>query len=196
MATAILAALGAQFVLGLDIPTFRPSNFFSYFTVLSNISALIVLDLIVLRPSRLIDPSFSRWRGASTLYMGVTGIIYVTLLLPLETDVGVTEPWIDWVIHGIGPLFMIADWLFNPPLERRPWSDLGYWMIFPGVYLVYTLIRGPIVDWYPYPFLDPREDGYIGVAIGVAIVIVAFLAIGAVLLARARGREPSPVAAP
>jgi hypothetical protein len=37
MATLIVVALAAQYVHGSDRPTFRAANFFSYFTVLSNL---------------------------------------------------------------------------------------------------------------------------------------------------------------
>ena len=50
-------------------------------------------------------------------------------------------------------------------------------IIFPVVYGVYSLIRGPIVDWYPYPFLDPRGSGYVPLAIGLVVLVVAFLLI-------------------
>lgn len=47
------------------------------------------------------------------------------------------------------------------------------------VYVIYSLIRGPIVDWYPYPFLDPAKAGSyagiaaysVGIAIGIFMVI-------------------------
>ena len=49
------------------------------------------------------------------------------------------------------------------------------WLVFPILYCVYSLIRGPFVDFYPYPFLDPRLDGGYGrVVIFVVILAVAF----------------------
>jgi hypothetical protein len=51
-------------------------------------------------------------------------------------------------------------------------------LIYPMLYLVYSLIRGPIVDWYRYPFLDPDEaGGYLGVAlysVGITVGIGLF----------------------
>jgi hypothetical protein len=52
-------------------------------------------------------------------------------------------------------------------------------MIYPLAYLAYSLIRGPNVDWYPYPFLDPDEvGGYAGVAamsIGITILFLGLI---------------------
>jgi hypothetical protein len=189
VALAIVVALTAQFVLGLEIASFRTSNFFSYFTVLSNVIAAGVLLVLAADPTRTYSHAFGRWRGAATLYMAVTGVVYVTVLLPLDTDVGVSEPWIDLVIHGIGPVFMVVDWLVGPPPNRIAWRELSYWLAFPIIYLVYTLVRGPMADWYPYPFLDPREDGYVPVAVGALLVLVTMVVLGAALLAWARRRS-------
>jgi hypothetical protein len=39
------------------------------------------------------------------------------------------------------------------------------------------MIRGPIADWYPYPFLDPRTNGY-----GFVAIMSLFVAVVALLL--------------
>lgn len=186
MAVAIVLALATQFFIGTGIATFRAANFFSYFTVLSNVGAAAVLMILVLNP---VADSRRRttWRGAATLYMAVTGIVYVTILLPLETDVGVSEPWIDWIIHGIGPLFVVVDWMVNPATDRVDRRSLLSWLAFPAAYLTYTLIRGPLADWYPYPFLDPRSPSSYGeVAVGSLVVLVTIVAIGFALIWSAR----------
>ncbi len=65
------------------------------------------------------------------------------------------------------------------------------WLIFPLVYVIYSLIRGPYVDWYPYPFLDPRAGGYDGVAAYAAGIAIA-MGIICLLVRAASGsvREP------
>jgi hypothetical protein len=178
MALAIVVALVTQLILATDNPAFSPFNFFSYFTVLSNVSAVVILTMLAVRSPR-DTRHFTVWRGASTVYMGVTFLVYVTVLLPLQSDVGVSEPWIDWIIHGIGPLFMIADWVLNRPTALVTWQSFAMWLIFPAVYLVYTLVRGPIVDWYPYPFLDPRPPHtYAEVAAGSVMVLIVIVVVG------------------
>lgn len=53
------------------------------------------------------------------------------------------------------------------------------WTQIPVAYLLYLLVRGPIVDWYPYPFFDPElVSGYAGVLafyVGIAIGILGFV---------------------
>ena len=51
MAVAMVVALASQFVDGNDFPTFDAVNFFSYFTVLSNIGAVVVLGALAARPA-------------------------------------------------------------------------------------------------------------------------------------------------
>ena len=50
--------------------------------------------------------------------------------------------------------------------------------MLPVGWLVYTLVRGEIVDWYPYPFTDVGEHGY-------GIVLLNCVGISAVMLALA-----------
>ena len=41
----------------------------------------------------------------------------------------------------------------------------GLFLVHPIGHLADSMIRGPIVDWYPYPLLDPRINGYTFVAV-------------------------------
>lgn len=70
--------------------------------------------------------------------------------------------------------------------RRRRW--------IPAIYLTVTLIRGPSVDGYPYPYLDPRESGaYPSVAAYSAAVVVVFLAVDNFLRWWANERGPMQV---
>lgn len=178
LASLLAVALIAQLLIGLANSGLTVSRFFSYFTVLSNIGAVIVLTMLAARPGRDSSVGFAMFRGAVTVYMTVTGLVYATLLYPQLTDVAVPEPWIDLSIHVVGPLLVVLDWVFHRPPARLPNHTLWIWLLFPAAYLVYSLIRGEIVDWYPYPFLDPTgENGYGGVAVwsfAVLMVVVGF----------------------
>jgi hypothetical protein len=62
-----------------------------------------------------------------------------------------------------------------------------------GTWLAYTLVKGPIVGKYPYPFLDPANGGYGTVAVYcVAILLVmALVCVAAIWVANAVDR-PAP----
>ncbi len=190
LASLLAVALTAQLLIGLSADL-TVTNFFSYFTVLSNVGAAIVLFLLAARPGRDDARWFATVRGAVTVYMAVTGLVYATILYPQLADVAAPEPWIDMSIHVIGPIAVAADWLYDPPEVPLPAITVVYWLIFPAVYLAYSLIRGAIVDWYPYPFLDPEQSGGYGVvAIWSAIVLVVIVGFGYLFQWWARRRTP------
>ena len=62
---------------------------------------------------------------------------------------------------------------------------------FPLVYVTYWLLRGPIMGYYPYPFLDVTKLGYPQVFTNSAMLLVAFVVLALVLVAvdRAIGRK-------
>ena len=174
---AICAALAAQLQLASARGNINVGNFFSYFTVESNIAAALLLITLEFSPGTALNTLATRVRPAITLYMSMTGIIYAVLLAPASADVALTAKWVDVVVHTVGPFIVLADWFLAPPDDPPTYTDIRTWVIFPTLYVVYSLIRGAIVDWYPYPFLDSRLDGGSGkVAISVAVLAVGVVA--------------------
>lgn len=163
---------------------FNPSNFFSFFTIESNSFAAAVFLLSALavvssRRSRVVE----LLRGASTLYMVTVLIVFDVLLASLDASLLTAVPWDNTVLHYIIPLAVLGDWIIDPPKKRIAFRSSLVWLVFPLLYVAYSLIRGAIVDWYPYPFLDPATNGYVGIAI-VSIGISAFVLALAWLLTR------------
>lgn len=116
-------------------------------------------------------------RGAAVLYMAVTGVVYVTLLT--GEDLGLLLPWVNILMHIVMPLAVVADWLYQPPLTKLSAKQIPLWLGFPALFVVYTLIRGALTNWYPYPFLNPdKVGGYGGVAAYCAGILLAFFVIG------------------
>ncbi len=125
-------------------------------------------------------------RGAVTCYMTVTGIIYAVVLRADAEQVGQLAPWIDDVVHLVMPIAVFADWLVGPPREKLRYSIVRYWLLFPVAFVTYSLIRGHFVNWYPYPFLDPRGRGYAHVA--VECCVIALVVVGVCLVVVWLGR--------
>ena len=74
----------AALVVALVQSTGTVANFFSFFTVQSNILAVVLL-----LGGGLADPRSPRWayfRGAVTLYMVITGIVYAVLLADVDVQ--------------------------------------------------------------------------------------------------------------
>lgn len=178
LASLLAVALVAQLAIGMSRSALTVVRFFSYFTVLSNAMAVVLLIMLAARPRRGASPRFAVFRGAITVYMSATGLVHALPIAPGAGDVGVSEPWIDWCIRVIGPIAMALDWIAHPPPVKVPVASLWIWPLFPAAYLGYSLIRGPFVDWYPYSFLDPAPGGYRTVAMSSGIVLVVISSLG------------------
>jgi hypothetical protein len=167
-----LATLATVGYLATRVPSLP--NLLSYFTVLSNVFGAVVLLAGVFRPV----PDLLR--GAAALYLGMTGLVFALLLSGL--DLGLLEPWANSLLHHVMPVVLVVDWLLVPPRRGFPVVRSLWWLVFPAAYLVYTLVRGSVVDWYPYPFVDPRPRGYphvVTMSVGIAVAFgVAALAVG------------------
>jgi hypothetical protein len=153
---------------------FRPVNFFSFFTIDSNLLAIATLTLSALVARRPPSAVVEALRGAATLYLAITGVIFTLLLADIQEDLQLTLPWVDTVLHTILPAVLAVDWLVDPPRTRLHPRLIALWLAFPVVWATYTLVRGPLADWYPYPFIDPRVHGYGGVAAIAAVLFAGF----------------------
>ncbi|MFC8529553.1 Pr6Pr family membrane protein [Nocardia sp. NPDC057227] len=186
-----LGALGVLALLwvplrNLDVPEFSIGNYFSYFTIQSN-----VIGVLVLLVGGALDPDGRRWqllRGAATLYLVITGVVYAVLLANI--DVMLTDRWINDVLHRILPLVLLADWILVPRRLGITPGLIGAWLVYPAAYAVYTLLRGPAVDWYPYPFLDPRQQGYVSLTLGLVLLAVVFVLLAAAVAGIGELRHP------
>lgn len=171
-----LVAVAVQCAQGLQRDDFQLSNFFSFFTIESNILAATILLISAYGAwAQKRSATFAVIRGAAVLYMVTTGIVYALLLSGLEVSLQTTIPWVNMVLHYLMPVVMLADWLLDPPVRRISFKQASIWLVFPVLYLVYSLIRGAATGWYPYPFLNPQNGGYGKVAVvcvGIAAAIV------------------------
>lgn len=169
-----------------------PANFFSYFTIQSNIIVATVflvsgcLLLLKQTPSLL----FEYLRGAAALYIIITGVIFSLLLAGLDITL-TAAPWDNIVLHYIIPIVAVLDWLIDPPQRKLLLRYAYSWLVYPVVYLIYSLIRGNITGWYPYPFLNPETSGYGGIII-VAIGIMIFSVAGCYGLIRYSNKRLKP----
>ncbi|HQZ12490.1 MAG TPA: Pr6Pr family membrane protein [Devosia sp.] len=176
-----LAALLLQF--SLTIPA-RLANgdslpgallfFFTFFTILTN----LMLVLIYLS-------DLARWRwltwwrnpvtrgmmfGAITLVMG-----FYHLILAATWD---PQGWFklaDVMLHYITPSLYILWWLLFQPKGRLRFTDLGWMLLPPTLWLGWTMLRGAVINEYPYPILEAHRLGYPAVALNILAVLALLL---------------------
>ena len=179
-AGVIIAAIVGQLVYSLDVVpdvTHFLVNFFSYFTILSN--ALAAMALLVGAyfsfTVRRDPPWFNLSLAAIVTYMATTGVVYNLLLRSITLEQGRTLAWSNEVLHLIAPIYIVLVWILSPGKSPLRWSALWAIVAFPIAWAVYTMIRGPLVGWYPYPFLDPSQPGGYGAVAVYVLGIAGFI---------------------
>jgi len=210
-AIVILAAVFVQFATsqaywrGQGVPDIgtKVVNFFSFFTIQSNLIGAVTLAIgavVLLRGGRqAVDPRwFAVLRACATTYLVTTGVVYNLLLRGIELPQGETVAWTNEVLHVAAPLLLLLDWVLAPGRRRLAFGTVGIIVIYPIVWAAYTMIRGPFVtdattgatSWYPYPFLNPdiSQNGYLSVAFYILLIaiVIAAAGMGAVAISRVR----------
>lgn len=176
-ATAVIVAIVYELAEGLGPEGISTTDYFSHFTELSNLFAAAMFLYGSVRVAAERSRTVELLRGAAVVYMLTTGIVYAVLL----SGHAPVYPWANTVLHRMMPVAVALDWLIDPPRVRlEPGRTILLWMAFPLAYVAYTLVRGAIVDWYPYFFVSPhRGGGYLLVAgdcLAISVGIAALIA--------------------
>ncbi len=174
---ALLVAAGISFMIWtlIDERVFNALNFFTFFTILSNLLAMAVFFEGGRRQLAGAPPVPDLWRGAAVVYMAVTYIVFAVLLRDLQEELQTHVEWVDSVLHRVMPIAVMADWLVAPPRVTIAFRRALVWLAFPLAWTAFTLVRGAIDGRYPYPFLDPANGGYDVVALYCAGIFALFL---------------------
>jgi hypothetical protein len=190
----ITAAVGVGSValqLWLNLTRYNPDHslawrfidFASYFTNTTATFATAVVIAGVVRPaSPLARPGVM---AATTVYLVVVAVTYQWLLrgdphgLAFIANVGV---------HELLPALVILLWLAFTPKSGLSWRQPLGWLIYPALYMAWTLARGAVIHRYPYFFANAGKLGYPRTLLNGVGFLAAFwvLGLGAVALGRLR----------
>jgi hypothetical protein len=177
VAVIVLAAIGTDIVAQAGRGSHDLVNTLSFFTVQSNLIGAAVLLVAAARWRREPTPALDWWRGGAVVYLLVTMVVYNLLLTSDEP-----MSWTNAVVHALFPIYLVIDWLLQPPGASIGWGRALLWLVFPTVYLAYTFMRGALVGWYPYPFFDLDTNS----AVTVIAYTAGLYAFGLVLIALVR----------
>jgi hypothetical protein len=170
-------------------------NYFSFFTILTNLLVALGVTLSLVSLHSRWGKFFSRPVAASgmAIYIAIVGITYSLLLRHLWNPKG-PQKVCDILLHDLVPALYVAYWLLFVPKGALRWKDVFYWLPYPLIYFCYSLIRGAVAGWYPYPFIDASKLGYLHVLANTATLVCAFLAVSllAVAIGRWTGRNSPP----
>ncbi len=185
-------ALGLQLWLRLSDPSppgpaLSLLNFFSYFTILTNILIALSMTFAALPGASGAAGFFKRAsvRTALTLYIAIVGTVYF-LILRHTWDPQGWQLVADRLLHYAIPVLALLDWIFVTPKQGLKPAQALRWLAYPSAYGAYVLIRGAVDGFYPYPFLDVATLGYGRVLINLAGLMAVFAGGGLGLIGLAR----------
>jgi len=196
---AILAFVGwfsliLQFILQMTNPAVpepgaveRFVRFFSYFTVSTNIIVAVVLTVIAFFSHKKAGSYLSRpsVQAATASYISIVGIVYSLFLRSIWDPQG-WNAVADHLLHDVMPLLYVVYWFVFAQKQGIGWSDPIKWLVYPLIYILYSLARGAFVLWYPYWFVDVTQLGYGTALTNTGMVLIAFVVIGFIYAGCAR----------
>lgn len=162
-------------------------RFFSFFTILTNILVALCCTFLLLKPA-------SKWAvffkqpatfTALTVYIAVVGIVYNVILRFLWSPEGM-QFLVDELLHSVIPVLFILYWFLFVPKETLKWNNILPWLIYPFIYCIYSLLRGAISGFYPYPFINVNLLGYSKVILNIGSLIIVFLVLSVLLVGIAK----------
>ncbi|MFN7127990.1 MAG: Pr6Pr family membrane protein [Brevundimonas sp.] len=182
------AALALQYLLMVApvegwVVLDRTVNYFSFFTILTNILVALALTGPLMSPGRRV----ARWtasegvRAAIAMYIVVVGVVYHFLIAPYWKPEGLTFG-VNLVLHYVMPVAFLLDWLWFTPKGRLRWIDPVKWLAFPLVYAGWTLAHGLTTHWWPYGFVNVDELGLGRVLAIFGGLLIFFLVVGLALV--------------
>lgn len=178
---ALLAAVSS----GIFLSMFRPLDYglhpLYFFTIQSNIlvSLALVYFLLFYRPSR----TRVIIRGSVMLSIAITGLVFHFLLVSNYPEY--FSSGIDFrghLTHTIAPVGFILDWLLFDKKKQMHFSHIRYWVIYPLLYWLFSVLRGSFSGVYPYFFMDVKEIGLGSALLWLMVLFVFFIFLGLLII--------------
>lgn len=165
----------------------RVIDFFSYFTILSNLVVAVVLTALWRGAARS-TPVWRALRMDSLIMITVTGLIFAIVLAPNAQLEGL-EYVTNTIEHYLAPVLTVVTFLVWGPFGWFRLSTVLTALILPILWLGYTLVRGAVINAYPYGFIDAATLGYATALRNIAGVLVIGVVLALVFLGLDRLRS-------
>ncbi|MFM2373423.1 MAG: hypothetical protein RJA75_319 [Actinomycetota bacterium] len=187
MALALFGSIFWQITDRVAHNLFRPTEYFTFFTITSCLLTGLALTIGGLRILR--NQSETRFLTLFRLTMAasmvIVGVIYNALLTGSvdERDIGYDWPVLpNLVLHTYMPILVFLEWLVARTAVPLKLKSVFWVLVYPLTWLAFAIVRGLITNWYPYWFLNPNEDGGIPQMLQWILTIAAFFVVLAVTL--------------
>ena len=166
-------------------------NFFSFFTVLTNTLAVVVLSYALVQRDSAAKRFFLRPAISSgiTVSILVVGLAYSLLLRHLWQPEGF-QFIADELLHDVMPVVFVVYWWRCVPKGHLCLKHIGLWVIYPLVYFGYALLRGDLLGQYQYPFIDVSTLGYPQVFVNAGGILAGFVLIALAVVGLDKSIKP------
>ncbi|MBD3749113.1 MAG: Pr6Pr family membrane protein [Sphingobacteriales bacterium] len=150
-------------------------KFFSYFTIMTNILVAVCFTVLYLHSGSKWNSWFSKPAvlTATTVYILIVGAVYNLVLRASNHPQGIGI-LADELLHSVMPLYFLFFWIKYVPKGNLSYQNAKSWLVYPGLYLIYTIIKGLFVHQYPYFFMDVDKIGYPAVMMNSAVLFLIF----------------------
>ncbi|WP_343694429.1 Pr6Pr family membrane protein [Flavobacterium sp.] len=182
-----LYALPMQFYLLLNGSAFSffsaAVRFFSFFTITTNTIVFICTAVLLFGRKFKINSFFSKCTTitAVTVYILIVGIVFNLLLRSIVNLEG-QHRIVSEIFHSIVPVLFFIYWLFFISPEKISYRIILLWLIYPVIYIIFTLFHGIATNFYPYPFIDVTKLGFKTAIRNGLFVLIAFVILSIILI--------------
>ncbi|MBW8125833.1 MULTISPECIES: Pr6Pr family membrane protein [Pseudomonas] len=169
-------------------------NFFSFFTVLTNTLAVVVLSYAWVNRDCAAKRFFLGPKVSSGIAVSivVVGLAYNLLLRHLWQPEGF-QFIADELLHDVMPVLFFIYWWRCVPKGNLHVRHIAAWVIYPLVYFGYALLRGDLLGQYQYPFIDVGTLGYPQVFVNAGEILAGFVLIALMVVGLDRFLKPPQI---
>ena len=182
---SLLGSVAWQIINRVIADRFRPTEYFVFFSIDSSIFAGIVgvIGAMVLLSGRKESERLQTIRLVATVSMIIVGVVYHALLGDSAVDpqdIGYEWPRIpNLVIHTWAPVAVVVDYFISIKSSVPKWRKALWVIVYPLVWLTFSIVRGLLDGWWPYWFINPNSEiGVSGMITYVVIIATAFVTLG------------------
>jgi len=74
----------------------------------------------------------------------------------------------------INPLLVLVYWIFFANKSNLEYKNAFTWLLYPLLYIIMIIVRGIMINKYPYPFINVVELGYPKALLNTLIILIVF----------------------
>ena len=172
-------------------------DFYVHFTNISNFFCLGIMVMALIQTIKKKEDSYVK-AAPMLKFIGILGILLTFLVFNIMlAGAEGRDPQANWRIgsllfHVLLPIMYIADWFLFYERKQSQWYYPIASIAFPLAYVIFLLIQATILKFdssilipttttpliYPYFFVNIETQGVPGVLMWIAILSVAFVAVG------------------